>query len=151
MNSDITDKDARVEDAGVCHRMGWNFYRMELAFGKQAFTAYNSNIAPIGDRGGLFESSFDELVNTANRQISNISIPSFISAPTYATDGIVLEWVQGQGMYYADEFEKELSAIIWGGHEEFETPRPLWEYVRFYKPGNHAQALLAVEEERDAQ
>ena len=75
----------------------------------------------------------------------------FISAPTYATDGIVLEWVQRGPKYYTLKFEKKLRVVISSSHDNTGIPEPLWEYLLFYKPGMHAQALLAVEEERDGE
>ncbi len=72
----------------------------------------------------------------------------FISAPTHATDGIVLEWVQGQGIDYDDrDFYVCLASLV--SPEGKEIPLELLAYVRNYKPGMYAHALLAVEEERD--
>ncbi len=76
-------------------------------------------------------------------------IKPFRSAPTHATDGIVLEWVQGQD----DEnwFTEFTHALIRGvdectdddvyGYDDIGS-LILEFFLRHYKPGDYAQALL---------
>ncbi len=76
-------------------------------------------------------------------------LPPFISAPTWASDGIVLEWVQGQdGAIYGD-FVTKLSGEILRqlSDGEMGVARSgmfslVW--LKYYKPGDYAHALLAV-------
>jgi len=145
MKTDITDKDARVEDARVCHRMGWKFHKGELAFGKTAFIAH-PKLLPSGN---FSKSSFSELVNTPNRQISKTAIPPFISAPTFASDGIVLEWVQGQkGNSFQEKFNREMKRLANKAFLKLERYgqgfESGFELLVTQKPGMYARALLEV-------
>jgi hypothetical protein len=71
----------------------------------------------------------------------------FISAPTAETDWIVLEWVQGQDVGYSKLIAEKLLELIWGGIPQHEVAEQLDEFVRFYRPGDYARALLAVTKE----
>ena len=70
----------------------------------------------------------------------------FISAPTFATDGIVLEWVQGQDAKDFDtrDFMCILLGLIDPGQQSGDFTLHL--FLNRYKPGMYAHALLAVEE-----
>ena len=122
MNSDITDtKDARVAEI-----LGWGL--IETEDGSWAWVSKDNE----GDY--------------AHEAWNNEY--AFISAATFASDGIVLEWVQRQGIDYDDrDFYVCLASLV--SPEGKEIPLELLAYVRNYKPGMYAHALLAVEEERD--
>lgn len=139
-----TNRDAkRVRDAFVAKGMGWEFFKLEMAFGKTAFVAY-----PLGeDLSGLpitFEkSTFEELVETKNRQISKHTIPPFRSAPTYETDGVVYDWLKEQDTELKQKV-KDVLANLSG------NPEVGFDFAFAYKPGMYALALEAVMmEERD--
>jgi hypothetical protein len=70
----------------------------------------------------------------------------FLTAPTHATDGIVLEWVQGQDDRLMAEFIRHLGEIL-AAEDRQKEYTGLWA-MRFYKPGMYARALLAIEEAR---
>ncbi len=140
------NKDARVADARVCHRMGWKFYKGELAFGKVVFAAY-----PKTHESRFFtQASFEEFANTPHKQISTATIPPFISAPTFATDGIVLEWVQGNIELHSPEWDtyyREFIKILRNREMLGGITAHMNSYLILarYKPGDYAQALLRGE------
>ncbi len=74
----------------------------------------------------------------------------FISAPTAATDQIVLEWVQGQEWgVLINKFVNALYTIIEDPDDIVPiTQRALHKMVEKYKPGMYARAVLAIQEER---
>ncbi len=72
-------------------------------------------------------------------------IHPFISNPTFETDGIVLEWVQGQDDIVTREFGGKLKEIVRENPDYKDTTvHPLDETVMNYKPGDYARALLAT-------
>lgn len=82
-------------------------------------------------------------------------LPPFISNPTYETDGIVLEWVQGQGWNNEQwhEYVKALIRVVDSSTDEdvYEVARlndpEIWLLqfmLKHGKPGDVACALLAV-------
>jgi len=69
----------------------------------------------------------------------------YVTDPTHATDGIVLEWVQGQGSVYFFNWSKKYGEIV----RVINPKGTAFPRERFYKPGDYAKALLAVlQEER---
>ena len=77
----------------------------------------------------------------------------FISAPTYETDGIVLEWVQGQDNSVYGKFSISLSGAILQRISKVDREimsMGLYDviWLKYYKPGDYAHALLVVKEER---
>ncbi len=77
---------------------------------------------------------------------------TFISVPTYETDGIVLKWVQGQDVEnettFFDTFEVKLFDLLadTGGEKSWDVEYEdrLQFALRNLKPGMYAQALLEV-------
>ncbi len=68
----------------------------------------------------------------------------FISAPIWPLEGIVLEWVQRQDAEFVLRFNEKLLEIIWGGIPQHKVREQLYEFVKFYKLGDWAKALLEV-------
>lgn len=77
--------------------------------------------------------------------------PPFITAPTYETDGVVLEWVQGQDAYFIEKIANAVMDIIIKreGYVAARQDQYLRGYLTSKKPGDIALALEAVMEERD--
>ena len=78
----------------------------------------------------------------------------FISAPTGNTDQIVLEWVMGQRFstrhFFFKMLDKILQDVVNEKQAEGAALLAAWpEVLVFFKSGDYARALLAVEEERD--
>lgn len=74
-------------------------------------------------------------------------IPTYLTAPTFESDGIVLEWVQGRAeMIFEMQFCNSVREIV-SGREEDEPVKERYYlnfFLRHYKPGDYASALLEV-------
>lgn len=88
------------------------------------------------------------------------AVVPFITEPTYETDGVVLEWVQGRDLH--PEFLEAYKGILISKFdkkniEDFGETVSVTEdaanwivmHMHYYKPGMYALALEAVMEERD--
>lgn len=77
--------------------------------------------------------------------LNNI-VPLFLTAPTWESDGIVLEWVQGQDIKMRAKFYVRARKLL--------APEKFYSDISFlvgqvlmnYKPGTYAKALLAIGE-----
>lgn len=74
---------------------------------------------------------------------------TFISAPSYETDGIVLEWVQKASRKIFGHFAMSLSGAIYNRMSETEielSKNGMFDiiWIKHYKPGDYARALLEV-------
>lgn len=77
-------------------------------------------------------------------QNSTMRPPRFISAPTWASDGIVLEWVQGSKIF--PQFTSRMRSILAKCNDDEEQYLSHWHIealFAFYKPGMYAKAVLA--------
>ncbi len=82
-------------------------------------------------------------VYSRGKIIDYVPLP-FITAPTCCTERIVLEWVSDQPPEWVEKFAEELLVIIWGGIPQHQVREQLYEFVKFYKTGDHASAALEV-------
>lgn len=73
------------------------------------------------------------------------AIPEFLTAPSFESDGIVLEWAQGQDVVLANKFYYELGRIV--ERDDKGTPFQLAKVLEHYEPGDYAKALLEVYDE----
>lgn len=70
---------------------------------------------------------------------------TFDSVPTWESDGIVLEWAQGQSVSTRNKFYYEIGSKIKEDHGG--TPFALAMFLENYKPGMYAKALLEARDD----
>ena len=85
--------------------------------------------------------------NKYSEMICTNKVKPFTTAPTFASDGIVLEWVQGQIFSVRLEYFKKLNEIIQEPTDGFSIKWP--DVLVHYKPGMYAKTLLETQEQRD--
>ena len=71
--------------------------------------------------------------------------PKFVSAPSWESDGIILEWVQGQDDFFIQAIADEVERLIVKREGIFPAiNNTLRLYLTYGKKGDYATALLAV-------
>lgn len=129
----MTTKDARVAEI-----LGWEFYREEDMIYSVPPAESVTYTTSKKIRAVDFEVG-DIIIETGK-------YPPFISVPTYETDGIVLDWVQGQEL--SDVFWKKMGQLLAQKHGN--SKMAIYNYIeamQYYKPGMYAQALLEVKDD----
>ncbi len=123
--------------------LGWHLYKSKMAFGRWAYQAYP---LPIEKNDSWRQPTTLEELHADKRppQISSASVPTFMSAPTWASDGIVLEWVRGQKFSIRHFFFRAYDDLIQERVTASERYKVAWpEVLTFHQKGDWAKAVLA--------
>ncbi len=153
----MTNKETR--DARVAEIMGYTVWNW-VGFHK------TQSIFPPGlDPAVEYPNSEYEKIDwdNYNEDYCTNTVKPYISAPTFATDGIVLEWVQGQGKHWLGfgRYLRRMKKFYMDAHDSWVLDNEFigfsWDdmpdsatnwfvmHSHYYKPGMYA---LAVKEER---
>lgn len=135
------------EDAVIAEIVGYTFYED---------ANYNNKIIAVdpGKSGNYGKQIFAKDIDDDAIFLGNRRPPTFTSNASFKTDGIVLEWVQGQDGATYGGFVVKLSGEILRQLSDGEMAVAksgmfslVW--LKYYKPGDYAQAVYVLHEERD--
>lgn len=124
------------EDIAVAEAMGWEFYQ----------DPHSKAIVPVPptEEKPDWVLRFDKVavgdIGINDRVIPTAAPPSFISEPTGETDWIVLEWARGKKGTVVYDIESTMR-VTW---IEQDKKGRQFIFLRDYKPGMYARALLEV-------